>query len=87
MFVAGFTVFSVLNHSYSAPFGTVAGQVVLALVALLYAGGLVWLHRLGNLRRRAGSWTTPAPWPGHGGRPPDAAARRAARRTQPGRPR
>jgi Flp pilus assembly protein TadB len=49
LFVGGFTVFSVLNHSYSAPFGTVAGQVVLALVALLYAGGLAWLHRLGNL--------------------------------------
>ena len=49
MFVAGFTVFSVLNHSYSAPFGTVAGQVVLALVALLYAAGLAWLHRLGRL--------------------------------------
>jgi Flp pilus assembly protein TadB len=49
LFVAGFTVFSVLNHSYSAPFGTVTGQVVLALVALLYAGGLAWLHRLGNL--------------------------------------
>jgi Flp pilus assembly protein TadB len=49
MFVGAFTVFSVLNHSYSAPFGTVAGQVVLALVALLYAAGLAWLHRLGNL--------------------------------------
>ena len=49
LFVAGFTVFSVLNHSYSAPFGTLAGQVVLALVAVLYASGLAWLHRLGNL--------------------------------------
>jgi Flp pilus assembly protein TadB len=49
LFVGGFTVFSVLNHSYSAPFGTVAGQIVLAMVALLYAGGLAWLHRLGNL--------------------------------------
>jgi Flp pilus assembly protein TadB len=50
LFVVGFTVFSVLNHSYSAPFGTAAGQVVLAIVALLYAAGLAWLHRLGNLR-------------------------------------
>jgi Flp pilus assembly protein TadB len=49
IFIAGFTAFSVLNRSYSAPFGTVAGQVVLAVVALLYAGGLLWLHRLGNL--------------------------------------
>jgi len=50
IFVGGFTVFSVLNHSYAAPFGTVAGQVVLAIVALLYAGGLAWLHRLGSLQ-------------------------------------
>jgi Flp pilus assembly protein TadB len=48
-FVAGFTVFAILNRSYSAPYGTVVGQVVLALVALLYAGGLGWLHRLGML--------------------------------------
>jgi Flp pilus assembly protein TadB len=48
-FIAGFSVFAVLNRSYSAPFGTLAGQVVLAMVALLYAGGLAWLHRLGTL--------------------------------------
>jgi Flp pilus assembly protein TadB len=46
LFVAGFTVFAVLNRSYSAPYGTVAGQVVLALVTCLYAAGLWWLHRL-----------------------------------------
>jgi Flp pilus assembly protein TadB len=49
IFVLGFTIFSVLNHSYSAPFGTVAGQVVLAVVAVLYAAGLFWLNRLGSL--------------------------------------
>ena len=49
IFVLGFTTFSVLNHSYSAPFGTVAGQVVLAVVAVLYAAGLFWLNRLGSL--------------------------------------
>jgi Flp pilus assembly protein TadB len=49
LFVTGFTVFAVLNRSYSAPFGTVAGQVVLAVVALLYAGGLWWLHHLGSV--------------------------------------
>jgi Flp pilus assembly protein TadB len=49
LFVAGFTVFAVLNRSYSAPYGTVAGQIVLALVVLLYAGGLWWLHRLGSV--------------------------------------
>ncbi len=48
-FVAGFTVFAILNRSYSAPYGTLVGQVVLALVALLYAAGLGWLHRLGML--------------------------------------
>jgi Flp pilus assembly protein TadB len=48
-FVAGFTVFAILNRTYSAPYGTLFGQVVLALVALLYAAGLGWLHRLGML--------------------------------------
>ncbi|HEU5418601.1 MAG TPA: type II secretion system F family protein [Streptosporangiaceae bacterium] len=50
IFVTGFTVFAILNRSYSAPFGTAAGQVVLAMVVGLYAGGLFWLHRLGSLR-------------------------------------
>jgi Flp pilus assembly protein TadB len=48
-FVAGFTVFAVLNRSYSAPYGTPGGQLVLALVVLLYAGGLWWLHHLGTV--------------------------------------
>jgi Flp pilus assembly protein TadB len=49
VFVCGFTAFAVLNRSYSAPYSTTAGQVVLALVAGLYAVGLAWLHRLGNI--------------------------------------
>jgi Flp pilus assembly protein TadB len=49
IFVCGFTVFAVLNRAYSAPFGTAAGQVVLALVAAMYAAALAWLHRLGSL--------------------------------------
>jgi Flp pilus assembly protein TadB len=49
LFVIGFTVFAVLNRSYSAPFGTVIGQIVLAAVAALYAAGLAWLHRLGSI--------------------------------------
>jgi len=49
LFVAGFTIFAVLNRSYSAPFGTVTGQVVLGAVACLYAAGLAWLHRLGSI--------------------------------------
>jgi hypothetical protein len=47
LFVLGFTIFAMLNRSYSAPFGTVPGQVVMALVVALYAGGLGWLHHLG----------------------------------------
>jgi Flp pilus assembly protein TadB len=49
LFVLGFTVFAVLNRSYSAPYGTVPGQVVMALVTALYAGSLLWLHRLGSV--------------------------------------
>jgi len=47
--VLAFTAFAVLNRSYSAPFGTFAGELVLALVAGLYAIGLGWLHRLGTM--------------------------------------
>ena len=49
IFVLGFTVFAVLNRSYSAPYGTLPGQVVMALVLCLYAGGLAWLHQLGSV--------------------------------------
>jgi Flp pilus assembly protein TadB len=48
-FVAGFTVFAVVNRSYSAPYGTAAGELVLAFVAGLYAAGLLWLHHLGSV--------------------------------------
>jgi Flp pilus assembly protein TadB len=48
-FIAGFTLFAIVNRTYSAPYGSVAGQTVLALVALLYAAGLGWLHRLGTI--------------------------------------
>jgi len=48
-FVLGFTVFAVLNRSYSAPYGTVPGQIVMALVTALYAGGLLWLHHLASV--------------------------------------
>jgi Flp pilus assembly protein TadB len=50
VFVIGFTVFAVLNHAYSAPYGTFVGQVVLAVVTALYATGLAWLHRLGAIQ-------------------------------------
>jgi Flp pilus assembly protein TadB len=48
-FVLGFTFFAVLNRSYSAPYGTATGELVLALVVALYAGGLAWLHHLGSV--------------------------------------
>jgi type II secretion system (T2SS) protein F len=46
-FVLGFTVFAVLNRAYSAPYGTLPGQIVMALVVALYAAGLAWLNQLG----------------------------------------
>jgi Flp pilus assembly protein TadB len=48
-FIAGFTLFAIFNRSYSAPYGTVAGEAVLALVAILYAAGLAWLNKLGQI--------------------------------------
>ena len=49
VFVAGFTIFAMLNRAYSAPYGTVTGELVLAVVAGLYAAGLGWLHHLGTI--------------------------------------
>jgi hypothetical protein len=49
VFVLGFTVFAIVNRAYSAPYGTVLGQAVLALVVALYAGGFAWLDRLGSV--------------------------------------
>jgi len=48
-FIAGFTLFAIFNRSYSAPYGTLAGEVVLAVVAILYAAGLGWLNKLGQI--------------------------------------
>ncbi len=87
IFVLGFTVFSVLNRSYSAPFGTVAGQVVLAIVAALYAGGLFWLNRLGTVPapgRFLDDSVTGPPAAGPAALPPGAAARGVGAET--GRP-
>lgn len=47
--IAAATVVALLNRSYSAPYGTLAGQVTLAIVAGLYGTGLLWVHRLGSL--------------------------------------
>ena len=70
-FVLGFTVFAMINRGYSAPFGTLPGQIVMALVVALYAGGLGWLHHLGSLpvpgrflaRDRPASVATRRRWP------------------------
>jgi len=49
VFIGAFTVFAVLNRSYSSPYGTIPGEVVLGLVTGLYAAGLGWLYRLGAM--------------------------------------
>jgi Flp pilus assembly protein TadB len=49
VFICGFTLFAIFNRSYSAPYGTFAGEVVLAIVAILYAVALAWLHKLGQI--------------------------------------
>lgn len=41
-----YTLFALLNRTYVEPFGTVAGQLVLAAVVLLYSGAFAWLYRL-----------------------------------------
>ena len=68
-FISGFTLFAIVNRSYSAPYGTLTGEAVLAFVAMLYAAGLAWLHRLGSIpapgrflgdQTTAGAWGSPA---------------------------
>lgn len=46
VFLGGYTVIIALRPSYSAPFGTPVGQAAMAVVALLYAAGLAWIHQL-----------------------------------------
>jgi Flp pilus assembly protein TadB len=46
--LATYTAFAIIDRSYTAPFGTPAGQAALAVVAALYAGALYWLHRLAS---------------------------------------
>lgn len=66
-FVLGFTVFAVANRSYSAPYTTPYGQVVMALVTALYAGGLLWLHHLGSVPVPGRFLAADNPRPGLGG--------------------
>jgi Flp pilus assembly protein TadB len=46
VFLAGYTVIIALRPSYSAPFSTLTGQSVMAVIALLYGAGLFWIHQL-----------------------------------------
>ncbi|TYB48551.1 type II secretion system F family protein [Actinomadura chibensis] len=48
VFLAGYTVVVSMRQSYSAPFGTFAGQVAMSVVVVLYAAGLWWIHRLAS---------------------------------------
>jgi hypothetical protein len=63
-FLGAYTAYLMLRRGYSAPFGTPSGQLVLAVVAACYAGGLYWLHRLSAAigpRRFLGPPRPPAP--------------------------
>ena len=68
-FLLSYTAYLVLRRSYSAPFGTPAGQAVLATVAGCYAGALYCLHRLSltagpqRFLRRSPAAAAPAPAP------------------------
>jgi Flp pilus assembly protein TadB len=85
LFVIGFTVFAVFNHAYSAPYGTVVGQVVLAMVLALYAAGLGWLHHLGNMPA-PGRFLDSPDWPAAAGPPGPGPAAMAGPRLSRGRP-
>lgn len=39
---------SIFNKEYVAPYNTVAGQACLAVVALMFLGGLMWLRKLAS---------------------------------------
>jgi Flp pilus assembly protein TadB len=60
LFALGFAVFALVNKTYSAPFGTLPGQVVMAVVLTLYACGFGWLHHLGAVPA-PGRFLAPAP--------------------------
>jgi Flp pilus assembly protein TadB len=45
-FILGYAAILFADRSYSAPFGTITGQAVLATVALVEAAALAWVHRL-----------------------------------------
>lgn len=53
IFLVGYTAVVSMRQSYSAPFGTFAGQVAMGVVAILYAAGLWWIHRLGSPEKQS----------------------------------
>lgn len=67
VFLAGYTVLVSTRQSYSAPFDTAAGQVAMAVVAVLYAAGLWWIHRLASPEKTARLLSTGDPPDGTGG--------------------
>jgi len=77
---AGFMIgLRVLNPEYVEPYGTFAGQVVLAVIIGLFAAGFLWLRRLATFEM-------PTRFLGVVDRPPEGARSSAAPRTvQPAR--
>jgi Flp pilus assembly protein TadB len=71
IFVGAFTIFAVLNRAYSSPYGTLPGEVVLALVTALYAAGLGWLYRLGAMSSPGRFLARPGAGPDEPGRSGD----------------
>ena len=41
---------AIFSRSYMAPYSTVTGQLVLAVVIGLFMAGLIWMRRLANVR-------------------------------------
>ena len=41
-------VLALIDHAFLAPYGTVLGQLVLAVIAMIYAAGIIWLRRLAH---------------------------------------
>jgi Flp pilus assembly protein TadB len=82
VFMVGYTVYLLVNKSFSAPYGTLQGQAVLAMVAAIYAAAMFWLHRLAQISvpgrflnsDQHATYHRPA-----GPQPVGASARRAAR--------
>jgi tight adherence protein B len=58
--VAGLSLLLITSPTLSAPYGTPAGQIVLAAVTALYAAGLMWMKRLSVITSGPRFLDTPA---------------------------